>query len=73
MLSSLFYRGSIEVMDDRSWMYQDSPQGLWRMDYCNGVQSFINFTTSISRILMEVVLDVHAGGVRIKSFFIKML
>jgi len=45
----MFYRGSIEVMDDRSWMYRDSPQGLRRMDYCNGVQGFINFTTSIPR------------------------
>ena len=36
-------------MDDRSWMYRDSPQGLWRMDYCNGVQGFINFATSIPR------------------------
>ena len=27
----MFYRGSIEVMDDRSWMYRDSPQGLRRM------------------------------------------
>ena len=47
MLSSLFYRGSIEVMDDCSWMFRDSPQGLQRMDYCNGVQSFINFATTI--------------------------
>jgi len=45
----MFYRGSIEVMDDRSWMYRDSPQGLQRMDYCNGVQGFINFATSIPR------------------------
>jgi hypothetical protein len=45
----MFYRGSIEVMDDRSWMYGDSPQGLRRMDYCKGVQGFINFATSISR------------------------
>jgi ferredoxin-thioredoxin reductase catalytic subunit len=36
-------------MDDRSWMYQDSPQRLWRMDYCNEVQGFINFATSIPR------------------------
>jgi len=36
-------------MDDRSWMYRDSPQGLWRMNYCNGVQGFINFTISIPR------------------------
>jgi hypothetical protein len=36
-------------MDDRSWMYQDSPQGLRRMDYCSGVQGFINFVTFIPR------------------------
>jgi len=30
-------------------MYRDSPQELRRMDYCNGVQVFINFTTSIPR------------------------
>jgi hypothetical protein len=30
-------------------MYQDSPQELRRMNYCNEVQSFINFTTSIPR------------------------
>jgi len=36
-------------MDDRSWMYRDSPQGLRRMDYCYGVQGFINFATSIPR------------------------
>jgi len=36
-------------MNDCSWMYRDSPQGLRRMDYCNGVQGFINFTTSIPR------------------------
>jgi hypothetical protein len=53
----MFYRGSIEVMDDRSWMYQDSTQGLRRMDYCNGVQGFINFTTSISRNFTD-------GGIR---------
>ena len=52
-----FYRGSIEVMDDRSWMYLDSPQGLRRMDYCNGVQGFINFATSIPR-------NFTGGGIR---------
>ena len=36
-------------MDDHSWMYRDSPQGLRRMDYCNGFQGFINFATSIFR------------------------
>jgi len=36
-------------MDDRSWMCRDSPQGLRRMNYCNGVQGFINFATSIPK------------------------
>jgi hypothetical protein len=36
MLSLLFYKGLIKVMDDRSWVYRDSPQGLRRMDYCMG-------------------------------------
>jgi len=44
-------------MDDRSWMYRDSPQGLQRMDYCKGVQGFINFTISILRNFIE-------GGIR---------
>jgi len=44
-------------MDDRSWMYRDSPQGLRRMDYCNGVQGFINFATSISMNFID-------GGIR---------
>jgi len=44
-------------MDDRSWMYRDSPQGLRRMDYCNGVQGFINFATSIPR-------NFTGGGIR---------
>jgi hypothetical protein len=44
-------------MDDRSWMYRDSPQGLRRIDYCNRVQCFINFTTSIPR-------NFTGGGIR---------
>jgi len=44
-------------MDDRSLMYRDSPQGLRRMDYCNEVQGFINFTTSIPRNFTD-------GGIR---------
>jgi len=53
----MFYRGSIEVMNDRSWMYQNSPQGLRRMDYYNDVQGFINFATSIPRNFTD-------GGIR---------
>jgi len=44
-------------MDDRSLMYRDSPQGLSMMDYCNGVQGFINFATSILRNFTD-------GGIR---------
>jgi len=44
-------------MDDRSWMYRDSPQGLRRMDYCNGVQGFINFAISIP-------MNFTDGGIR---------
>jgi ferredoxin-thioredoxin reductase catalytic subunit len=36
-------------MDDRLWIYRDSPQGLQMMNYCNGVQGFINFAISILR------------------------
>jgi len=44
-------------MDDRSWMYRDSPKGLRRMDYCNRVHGFINFATSIPR-------NFTGGGIR---------
>jgi hypothetical protein len=30
-------------------MYRDSPQGLQRMDYCNEIQSFINYVLSNPR------------------------
>jgi hypothetical protein len=73
MLSLLFYIDSIEVMNDRSRMYRDSPQRLWRMDYYNGVQSFINFVKSITRNISRDGISVHAGGVKIKSFFIQIL
>jgi hypothetical protein len=44
-------------MDDCSWMYRDSPQGLQVMNYCNGVKGFINFTTSIP-------INFIGGGIR---------
>jgi len=46
MLSLFFDICSIEMFDDRLWMYRDLPQGLWMMDYCNGVQGFINYAIS---------------------------
>jgi len=30
-------------MDDRYYIYQVSPKGLHKMDYCNGVEGFIKF------------------------------
>jgi hypothetical protein len=36
-------------MNNLSWIYRDLPQGLLRIYYCNGVQGFINFATSIFR------------------------
>jgi hypothetical protein len=54
-------------------MYRDSPQGLWMMDYYNRLQGFINYALSNREILMERVLDVHAIGVKIKSFSIDMM
>jgi len=33
-------------MDDRSWMYRDSPKELYKKDYCKGVECFINFALS---------------------------
>jgi hypothetical protein len=44
-------------MDDHSWIYRDSPQGFQRMDYCNGIQGFINFVTSIP-------INFTGGGIR---------
>jgi len=40
-------------MDNRSWMYRDSPEGLRRMNYCNRVQCFINYTLSNLRNISE--------------------
>ena len=36
------------------------------MDYCNGIQGFINFAISILKIFTETVLDIH---VNFKTFF----
>jgi hypothetical protein len=73
MLSSLIYKSSIEVMNDCSWMYRDSPQGLRRMNYCNWVQGLLISQHLFREILVEAVLGVHAGNVKIKSFCIQML
>jgi gamma-glutamyl phosphate reductase len=73
MLSSIFCIGLIYVMDDHSWMYQVSPEGLRRMDYCNGVEVLLVTHYLIREILMEMILDFHVRDVKIKSFSIQML
>jgi hypothetical protein len=49
-------------MDDHSWMCRGSPKWLYRMNYCNEIQSFINSDVHIR--------DVHIRDVRIKNFSI---
>jgi len=36
-------------MDDHSWMYRDSLEMLYRMDYYNRVEGFINYILSNPR------------------------
>jgi hypothetical protein len=61
----MFYRGSIEVMDDRSWMYRDSPQGLRRMDIVTVSRVLLISQHLFRGILLMAVLGVHAGSVKI--------
>jgi len=44
-------------MDDHSWMYRDSLEMLYKMDYCNGVEGFINYILSNPR-------NVSGDGIR---------
>jgi hypothetical protein len=68
MLSSLFYIDLIQVMDDRSWMLRDSPQGLWRMEYCNEVQGFINYVLSNPRNISEGGIQYSCKRCKNKKF-----
>ena len=47
-------------MNDRSWIYRDSPIRLCGMDYCNRVQGFINYTLSNMR-------NISGGNIRCPS------
>ena len=74
----MFFRGSIEVMDDRSWMYRDSPQGLRMMDYYNSVQGFNDVVTMhlLTKGFMEDYLCWYAYGelfIRNESMVEKMV
>jgi hypothetical protein len=60
-------------MDDRSWMYRDSFEGLYRKYYLKRINSFINFILSNLKNISRVKVDVCTQSVRIKSSTIKML
>jgi len=60
-------------MDDRSWMYQDSSQGLRGWIIVIGFRVLLISQHLFLEILLEAVLGVHAGSVKIKSICIKML
>jgi hypothetical protein len=61
----MFYIDSTEVMDDRSWMYRDSPKD------CGGwiivtVFRVLLISQHLSRgILLMAVLGAHAGSAKI--------
>jgi len=44
-------------MDYCLWMYQDSPEKLRKMDYCNQVEGFINYALSNRK-------NISGGGIR---------
>ena len=57
-------------MNNRSWMYRDSPQGLWMMDYCNGIQDFINYALSNLRNISKQGIRCPCKRCKNKSFSI---
>jgi hypothetical protein len=65
-------------MDDCFLMYRVSLERLRMMDYCNGVESFINYALSNMKISkyqvspegLHMILDVHVKGMKIKSISI---
>ena len=44
-------------MNDRSWIFRVSPERLCKMNYCNRVDDFINYTLSNPKNISE-------GGIR---------
>jgi len=57
-------------MDDRSWMYRDSPEKLRRIDYYNGVKVFINYSLSNLRNISECGIRCPCKRCKIKKFSI---
>jgi hypothetical protein len=44
-------------MNDRLWMDRVSPKGLRKMDYCNGIEGFINY-------VLSNLSNINRGGIR---------
>jgi hypothetical protein len=44
-------------MNDRSWIYRVSPEGLRKMNYYNGIEGFINYALSNPS-------NINGGGIR---------
>jgi len=72
-LSSLFYKGSIEVMDNHLWMYKIHHKDYRGWIIVMGFRVFLISQHLLWEILVEAVLGVHAEGIKIKSFFIHIL
>jgi hypothetical protein len=60
-------------MDDHSWMYQNSPEELYRQDYLylRGLRVLLIWYFLIQRILVEKKLYVHMWNVKNKKHFHK--
>jgi len=60
-------------MDDRSWMYRDSPKDCGGWIIVMGFRVLLISQHLFPEILLEAVLGVHAGSVKIKGICIQML
>jgi hypothetical protein len=56
-------------MDDRSWMYRNSLEGLCRMNYCNKVKGFINYAQSNPRNISGCGIRCSCKRCKNKKFF----
>jgi hypothetical protein len=60
-------------MDDCSWMYQDSPEGLCMRDYYNEIEGFINYALSNLRNISGDDIKCSCKWCKNKGFLILML
>ena len=52
-----FISNGLLFLYDRFWMYRNSPQELYREDYCKEIQDFINF-------ILSNLNNISGGGIR---------